>query len=117
MFFSPNGNRLDVPFSLNPAMLKNAPGFVTRRILFDDYLYKRIDTRYATILPETEITDLKRVDGKVAATFKSQNKSTSDEFNLVIGADGERSIVAKKLDPVKKISPLIQLLFVVIIRE
>jgi geranylgeranyl reductase family protein len=101
-FFSPNGRRLDIPFSLNPENLKNAPGFIARRIHFDEYLYNRIDKTYATILPETELQDLVREKNKVKATLSSRTGITSEHFDLVVGAEGERSVVAKKLDPVKK---------------
>ncbi len=101
-FFSPDGTKLDVPFSLKPESLKNAPGFISKRIHFDNYLYQRIDTKYATLLPETELTDLFRENGKVLATFTNKNGKSSGYYDIVIGSDGERSIVAKKLDPVKK---------------
>ena len=37
-FFAPNGNELDVPFSSKQGMQKNAPGFISKRINFDNFL-------------------------------------------------------------------------------
>lgn len=83
-------------------MLNNAPGFISKRIHFDNYLYQQLDHRYATVLPETELTDLVKTNGKVLAILSGKSGITTSEFDIVIGADGDRSIVAKKLDPVKK---------------
>ena len=101
-FSSPNGTKLDVPFSLRPETLKNAPGFISKRIHFDNYLYNLIDKNFATILNETELKDLERKDGKVIATISGNNGISTQAFDIIVAADGERSIVAKKLDPTKK---------------
>ncbi len=101
-FYAPNGKKLDVPFSMNPAMLKNAPGFIARRINFDNYLFNRLDRNYATVEESTTLLDLSRDDKKVIATLQNSKGTFQKKFNLIIGADGERSIVAKKLDPHKK---------------
>lgn len=98
-FFSPNGNKLDVPFSTNPEKLKNAPGFIARRINFDNYLFSKIDRNYAQVLEGTELQDLVRNGKKITATLKRDGKIFEKEIDLIIGADGDRSIVAKKLDP------------------
>ena len=42
-FFAPNGKKLEVPFSMKPGMLKNAPGFISRRINFDNFLFNLLD--------------------------------------------------------------------------
>jgi geranylgeranyl reductase family protein len=101
-FYAPNGKRLDVPFSMNQSMLKNAPGFISRRINFDNYLFNKIDRTYATVKENTELTNLKKEEGGIVVTLKNGNGSSINKFKLIIGAEGERSIVAKKLCPVKK---------------
>src|SRR4051812_46379598 len=40
-FGAPNGNAVDVPFKTNLALLDNAPGFLSRRIHFDNFLFQK----------------------------------------------------------------------------
>ena len=48
-FFAPNGKKLEVPFSMNPNTLKNAPGFISRRINFDNFLFNKLDKQFAIV--------------------------------------------------------------------
>jgi geranylgeranyl reductase family protein len=101
-FFSPGGRKLEVPFAMNPAMIKNAPGFISRRIVFDHFLFNRLDTNYASVFPQTELIDLERKDGGLTAVLKNRTGTFRRDFKLVVGAEGDRSMVAKKLSPRKK---------------
>lgn len=101
-FFAPNGKKLDVPFSTKPGMLKNAPGFISRRINFDNFLFNRLDKNYCTISQNTELLDLERSNSELIATIKSDRLITKKNFKVVVGADGDRSIVMRKLSPLKK---------------
>ena len=71
-FYAPDGKQLDIPFSTNPSMLKNAPGFISRRINFDNYLFNRLDKNYARIETSTELTDIVKENDGVMAFFKNK---------------------------------------------
>ncbi len=101
-FFAPNGKKLEVPFSMKPDLLKNAPGFIARRINFDNNLFKRIDRKFAKVEEQTELIDVIKEDDGLIAHLKNANGSYQKKFKLIVGADGDRSIVAKKLNPLKK---------------
>lgn len=101
-FFAPNGKKLEVPFSMNPGILKNAPGFISRRINFDNFIFKRLDRNYAQVEENTELMDLEKTKEGVTVTLKRNNKTYQKKFKVIVGADGDRSIVSKKLNPVKK---------------
>ena len=103
-FYAPNGKKLEVPFSSDPQKLKNAPGFISRRMNFDKFLFDKLDRNYANIHTETELTKIEKTDLGIAATLKSNGKTQQKEFRLVVGAEGDRSVVANQLTA-KKINP------------
>lgn len=70
-FYAPNGKKLDIPFSTNPDMLKNAPGFIARRINFDNFLFNKLDKKFATVEASTTLVDLIREDKKIVATLQN----------------------------------------------
>lgn len=96
-FFSPGGKMLDVPFSNNPQGLKHAPGFISPRLTFDNFLFSKANPEFANIQQETSIEKLVRKNNKIEATLTKNGISSTEEFDIVIGAEGDRSIVAKEL--------------------
>ena len=101
-FFAPNGKKLEVPFSMKPDTLKNAPGFISRRINFDNFLFNKLDKQFAIVEQQTELVDVVRVNDGIIAHLKNSNEIYQKKFTLIVGADGDRSIVSKKLNPAKK---------------
>ncbi len=101
-FFAPNGKKLEVPFSMKPDIFKNAPGFITRRINFDNFLFNRLDKNFTNVEEQTELINLEKEDGGITAHLKSIKGNYQKKFKIIVGADGDRSIVSKKLDPLKK---------------
>ena len=101
-FFAPNGKMLEVPFTLSPQKLKNAPGFISKRFHFDDYLFRQIDRSYALVKENTELVDLIRNGNEIIAKMKSGNSEFEKKYKYIVGAEGDRSVVAKKLDPLHK---------------
>lgn len=101
-FFSPAGTLLDVPFSNNPEKLKHAPGFIAPRMIFDNFLFSKADPDFARILQNTSVEKIRRENNKLYATLSHNNESTEEEFDLIVGAEGDRSIVAKELTDTKK---------------
>jgi geranylgeranyl reductase family protein len=87
---------------MKSGMLKNAPGFITRRMHFDHFLFNQLDKEFADIHVNTELLDITRTNEGIETTLKNSEGTFSKHFNVVIGAEGDRSVVAKKLNPVKK---------------
>ncbi len=101
-FFAPNGKMLDVPFSNNPEKAKHAPGFISTRLNFDNFLFSKADLNFATIYQNTSIEKIRRTNNELIVKLNRDGNSYEEKFDIVIGAEGDRSIVAKELIPVKK---------------
>ena len=102
-FVAPNGKGIDIPFKSDMSNEKYAPGFISKRVDFDHSLFQLLDKNYANIIEGAEVLDIK-TGGKNFQIIYDKNNSqfTIHNSQLIIGAEGDRSIVAKKLSPNKK---------------
>ncbi len=96
-FVAPNGEALDIPFDKDPTIQDYPPGFISKRVNFDHFLFKQIDEKYATKLMGCEVKDVLNHDDKIEIVYKQNGEEKQCFTNMVIGAEGDRSIVAKKL--------------------
>lgn len=91
-FVAPNNKFIDIPFSLDKSELPHPPGFTTRRMVFDNYLFSKIDKNYATVFQNSKISKIEV--NKIH--FKDGNgDDISVESSLIIGADGDKGITRK----------------------
>ena len=98
-FVAPNGKAIDIPFKSDTSKSDTPPGFISRRMQFDYELFKRLDTRYARIMQGTEVKQIVRT-GK---QFTIETSAGSiNHVDLVVGAEGDRSQVAKHLAGIHK---------------
>lgn len=97
-FSGPSGDEVAIPFT---KMLDKpvAPGFVVRREVFDDLIFKFAVSAGAEIQSNTSVTGLLRDgDTVVGVSTRDANDEHRDvSAPLVIGADGAYSVVAKEL--------------------
>lgn len=97
-FVAPNGIPLEVPFGTTPSdNPKDIPGFISTRMDFDQYLVQRLDCKTATMISGAEVKALEYDKDGIKITYKKNGETKSLLAQLVIGAEGDRSIVAKKL--------------------
>ncbi len=102
-FVAPNGKSIDIPFKKDMQNEPHAPGFISKRMDFDATLFSWLDTQYATILSETTLTDIvKEKDGLCISIQKNNAIQKITGVKMLVGADGDRSIVGKKLIGRKK---------------
>ncbi|MEM7370158.1 MAG: geranylgeranyl reductase family protein [Bacteroidota bacterium] len=94
-FFAPNGKELDVPFKLEQKPSgAAAPGFISKRLDFDHFLYQQVKSRTSTRIVEgVHVSKVEREEDGIRLSDGKQ----SWKAKLVIAADGAHSIVAKKL--------------------
>ena len=95
VFSSPNGTEVEIPLVESKDGM--SAGFVCRRREFDDILFRRAKSA-CTVLEGAEVLDL-LFEGKRVAGVKARMQDGSvQEFaaNLVVGADGTLSTVARK---------------------
>ncbi len=89
--YAPNGKCMHVPFSENA--LPFAPFYTAKRKDFDHFLLKHVGSEYATVLLNTKVTKIERSDQQLNIQAIQHDKKLSIQTPLVLGADGERSIV------------------------
>jgi len=96
-FVSPNGNSVDIPFKTDLSTIKNAPGYISPRIHFDNFLISKLRTDSTTFLEKTSIEDIKKGKDGIAAKLINHGDVINIKAKLIVGADGERSIIARQL--------------------
>jgi menaquinone-9 beta-reductase len=96
-FIAADNTCLEIPFLLNNNEAASPPGFVSRRIDFDNTLAGLIDPLYATFLTDTSLEDIAEIDGGLAVTIKQRGERKTVFTKMIVGAEGRSSVVAKKL--------------------
>ena len=100
-FAAPNGNFVDIPFKENYKSLPAAPGFIERRIDFDNWLVNKIDRSYATFVTAS-LKDVRQKENHAEITYDENGNTKTATCRLLIGSEGSRSLVAKKLASISK---------------
>ncbi len=94
-FVAPNGKAVDIAF---PKPKGDLPvGFLSTRLDFDNFLFNLLPSEYGDIKQDTELKDIRYVDGGVELTLIQGSNEFSIKTPLVVAADGSRSMVKKKL--------------------
>ncbi len=103
-FAAPNGKSIDIPFKSDVSKEKHAPGFISKRMDFDHELFKMLDPAYANILQGTALNSIERTSMGLNLFCKDINDNSINfkDVKLVIGAEGDRSIVGKQLGSIVK---------------
>lgn len=105
-FFAPNGQALDVPFKRErDTASQNAPGFISKRLDFDHFLWREVEKRqHCTLIQNQSLKQaLSTPSGIVLKTADYHIKA-----QLVIGADGAHSMLAKELQGARKIEKAVR---------
>lgn len=98
VFASPNGKALNIPFNPKKIIQGQAPGFVTPRLIFDNFLFEKLASPYATIYQQSSIKSIERKAGEgIKVCFTQGNENYELTAPLIIGADGDKSQVRKVL--------------------
>jgi flavin-dependent dehydrogenase len=93
-FVAPNGQALRVPFQTKKEK-KSAPGFISKRLDFDNWLIEKVKaTSGITLLEQTEIRHYEREGNTIKASSKSGDVIHA---KLVIACDGAYSSFAKSI--------------------
>jgi flavin-dependent dehydrogenase len=95
-FVAPNGKPLDIPFSPQRKPETKAPGFTVPRLVFDDFLFRKMPSEYCTIFQDAKVNEIVTTSEKVTVTMHHQGRDYEITAPLIIGADGDKSMVRKK---------------------
>lgn len=93
-FVSPAGEALDVPFRSRLGERPQPPGYVSRRMDFDAFLFEQVRSSGAALCMEE--FDIRRVRAGAGGLTVS-GASGEVQARLLIGADGAQSVVARQL--------------------
>jgi len=101
-FAAPNGKSIDIPFNKDIEKLKYPPGFISRRMDFDNFLIQQIQPEYADFRQGHELTAVTRTSDGIQLTVQHGIESYTVSTDLVIAADGDRSLLSKTLGGIRK---------------
>ncbi len=96
-FVAPNGKVVDIPSAQNSNASTQPPGYVIKRINFDDLLIKSINFKYAELKLETEVKSVEYIDDGILLKANKNGTELNYLCQLIVGAEGDRSVIAKKL--------------------
>ncbi|MBA4196359.1 MAG: geranylgeranyl reductase [Chitinophaga sp.] len=95
---APNGRMSNFFLNASPEEQNKPPFFVCKRFNFDDFLVKKINHNYANFLTNTKITDIVKDSVEWKLSGISNKEEIQIECKLVVGADGDHSILLKYLN-------------------
>lgn len=96
-FVAPNGKGVDIPFTADIHKEDHAPGFIVRRYYFDNFLINHIDDQYGDKRLGYKIKNVDFDENGAIIQYEYNGKEGFCRAKVVIGAGGDRSIMAKKI--------------------
>lgn len=95
-FVAPNGRHLDIPFNPNRTEDTKAPGFTVPRLVLDHFLFQKMRSVYCTVYEAAQVTSIEKNSDVVSVTMLHQNQEYKVNAPIIVGADGDKSIVRKQ---------------------
>lgn len=96
-FVAPNVTDISIPFTLDRSKSKFPPGFITKRLDFDSFLVDRLDKEYAELITQCSADDIIEHEDNIEVKCKLNGENFTIYTELLVSAEGTRSITAKKL--------------------
>lgn len=94
-FVAPNGKCLSVPFRTKVAGRETAAGFISKRIHFDRFLVDHMAP--GRLIQQCELVSFERKADGIHAIVKYAGETYPIRTEIIVGAEGDRSLVAKQL--------------------
>lgn len=99
-FIAPNGNALEIPFRSRAKDRLTAAGFISKRIAFDNFLVNKI--KPGRLFQGCELVGFEKNEKGYLCSVRLNGGLHEIQTTILLGAEGERSQVAKKLAGYKK---------------
>ncbi len=95
-FAAPNGKSLSIPFNPKRTKTTKAPGFIAPRLTFDNFLFEKMQSPYCTIYQGAQVKSIYNAPDKVTVHVLHEGVDYMIATDILVGADGDKSIVRKK---------------------
>jgi geranylgeranyl reductase family protein len=95
LFVAPNGKPLSISWGDKLKAGELAPGFTAPRLVFDNFLFQKIDRRFATVFQNSTVKNIEQNAGGVRILFEKGQQIYAVNASVMVGADGDKSIVRK----------------------
>jgi len=96
-FVAPNGIPMDVPFRKDISKEKRAPGFIVKRMVFDNFMIGQIGGPYATKKLNSAVKAVSQKTDHIQIDFMEDGREKQCRAQMVVGAGGDRCPVARQL--------------------
>ncbi|MEX0968345.1 MAG: geranylgeranyl reductase family protein [Bacteroidia bacterium] len=93
-FYAPNGKNVDIGF---PSSATDSPGYISRRLHFDQLIFDHLDTEFAEIWQKAELLDAVQKTEGITLTVRHNGIQKQVNTSLAIAAEGSRSVIAKQV--------------------
>jgi len=95
---APNGRAINIPYNPSRQPDETAPGFTTPRMVFDNYLFEKLPSPYATIYQDANVkTIVRNADKTVTVSFVQGDEAIEVTAPLIVGADGDKGITRRTM--------------------
>ncbi|MGN6475863.1 MAG: geranylgeranyl reductase family protein [Flavipsychrobacter sp.] len=95
---APNGRAINIPYNPSRQPGETAPGFTTPRMVFDNYLFEKLPSPYATIYQGANLkTIVRNSDKTITVSFAQGEETIEVTAPLVVGADGDKGITRRTM--------------------
>lgn len=95
-FVAPNGKGLDIPFTSNRTKDTKAPGFTVTRMVFDDFLFRKMESEWCTVYQQASVKSVERGTEGVTVRVTHEGQEIKIDAQVIIGADGDKSIIRRQ---------------------
>ncbi len=97
IFVAPNGKPLRIPYGDPLREGELAPGFTSPRLVFDDFLFRKINRQYATIFEGATLKTIDKKPNEVSVCFEKEGTEYVVKAPVIVACDGDKSWVRKKI--------------------
>ena len=95
IFVAPNGKSLNIPYGDNLRPGELAAGFTSPRLVFDNFLFDKIDHTYATVFQNASVKSIEPNAQGVTVHFTKEGTTYQVNASVIVGADGDKGVVRK----------------------
>ncbi len=96
-FGAPNGKTMDIP--IRDVVTQQAYNFLAPRLVFDNFLFSKLPSAYCTVFQQADVTGMSYTADGVVAEMTCGDTKYEIKGQVAVAADGDKSIVKRKLLP------------------